>query len=583
MMGLRGGGEEDRHERDETGDARPLPPPRLIRPICLLCPIRRIPRAPEVFVSSSLPPPRRVLFINPPTGLYRRDDRCQCTVEDQTVQVIFPPMDLALSAACAEQAGAVCRIEDYPAARRTWDDFIQDLRAFQPELLILNSTTATLDGDLQSCRIARELFPDILTAGKGETLIYEAVAVLRDYPPLDLVLPNEGEEAVAELVRGVPIPEIRGMHFRHALLEGRGLSLTPNCTAPERKAQASSVVLRREAEGRPIAGLSAPMRPVTERQGEPIYFTGKRPLQPRLDALPLPARHLLRNELYRSPETGNPLTVIHGNRGCPAKCIFCPAGVLTDFSVRYRSVENILAELRQCVEQFHIREFLFHGDTFTLNKRWLLDLCGAIREARLDLHWGCNSRVDTMDDERAAAMKRAGCWVVAFGIESGDAELLDRMKKNTTLDQAREAVAVCKRNGLRVHTFFVIGLPWETPETLERTYRFARELDPDFFDFNIATPLPGTELHEIARAERLFDADYDPTRAGYAGGSLRTFSGLTSRDFEAWRRRKLLAMYLRPRYIARTLWRSGSPRIAANYARAGFRRFRQLLRRAAAR
>ncbi|HNM45417.1 MAG TPA: hypothetical protein PKH51_00205, partial [Candidatus Sumerlaeota bacterium] len=118
---------------------------------------------------SARPPFKRILLINPPTGLYRRDDRCQCTVEDQTVQVVFPPMDLALAAACAERAGATCRIEDYPVVRRTWDDFIADLKDFQPDLLILNSTTATLVGDLQTCQIAKEQIPGILTAAKGET------------------------------------------------------------------------------------------------------------------------------------------------------------------------------------------------------------------------------------------------------------------------------------------------------------------------------------------------------------------------------------------------------------------------------
>jgi len=539
---------------------------------------------------------QRILLMNPPTGLYRRDDRCQCTVEDQTVNVIFPPTELLITAACAERAGATCRIADYPAERRTWDDFLGDVRDFQPDLLILNTTTATLSDDLQACRLARELRPGILTAGKGETLIWDAVAVLQDHPALDLVLPNEAEEAVEELAAGRPLPEVGGLHFRDELLKRLGLAPTPNLTQPQRKAQASKLALRREQrerEKRNGNGSSSPDNGKTNSRAEEsmtavagvspnadarIYFTGKRPLQTDLDSLPYPARHLVRAEQYRSPETWNPLTVIHGNRGCPAQCIFCPAGVLTDFSVRYRSPENIVGELRECVERHGIREFLFHGDTFTLNRKWLLELCAAIRESGLDIRWGCNSRVDTIDDERARAMKAAGCWVVAFGIESGNSLLLEKMKKNATLDQAREAVAVCKRNGLRVHTFFVIGLPWETVETLEDTYRFALELDPDFFDFNIATPLPGTELFDIARTDALFEDGAQNRKATYASGALRTYSGLSSEALNDWRRARLLRMYLRPRYIARTLWRSGSPRVAANYLRAARKRLSNLLK-----
>lgn len=514
--------------------------------------------------------PKRFLFINPPTGLYRRDDRCQCTVEDQTVQVVFPPMDLAYSAACAERQGALCRIRDYPAMGRGWEHFIRDLERFRPHVLILNSTTATLVGDLQACQIAKDRIAGVLTVAKGETLVVNAVQVLRDHPELDLVLPNEPELAVEELAGGKAFHEVRGLHFRGDLPGRWGQPLGENLVEPEGKSQISAVRKRRSEAERAAQFEGVPL-------GERVFFTGKRELHQDLDSLPLPARHLLRNSIYKSPETGNPLTVIHGNRGCPAKCVFCPAGVLTDFSVRYRDPANIVEEIRQCVEEHGIREFLFHGDTFTLNKKWMIELCERIRAANLDIHWGCNSRVDTIDDERAAAMKAAGCWVVAFGIETGDEEMLRHMKKNATLDQAREAVACVKRNGLRVHTFFVIGLPWETEETLENTWRFIQELDPDFFDFNIATPLPGTELHEVAVRENLFEQDYDPARTGYASGAIRTFSGLDSEFFEKWRRERLLRMYLRPRYITRMLGRAGSPRNTLMYARAGAKRLRQLV------
>jgi anaerobic magnesium-protoporphyrin IX monomethyl ester cyclase len=517
---------------------------------------------------------RKILLLNPPTGLYRRDDRCQCTVEDQTVQIVFPPMELALAAACAERSGALCRIEDYPATGRGWNEFIADLKEFAPDLMIVGSTTATLTGDLETCRLAKELLPDCVTAGKGETLVHSAIDVLCDHPELELILPNESEEAVDELAAGKPITEIAGLHFRPELLERFGLEVTPNCVAPGKKAQVSRIAAKRDER----AAATAVAEPAAPAEPSRVYFTGRRVLREKLDELPFPARHLLRNEIYRSPETGNPLTVVHGNRGCPAKCIYCPAGVLTDFSVRQRSVESVIAELKECVSRYGIREFLFHGDTFTINKKWLLSLCDAIVAEKLDIHWGCNSRVDTMDDERAAALKRAGCWVVAFGVESGDAEMLVKMRKNATLEQARDAVACCKRAGLRVHTFLVIGLPWETPDTLQRTYDFVRELDPDFFDFNIATPLPGTELHEIAVRENLFEAGYDPSRVGYAHGSMKTLGGMTSADLGVWRREHLLKMYLRPRYVVRMLARAGGPGQTMNYIKAGTKRLGQLLR-----
>ncbi len=203
-------------------------------------------------------------------------------------------------------------------------------------------------------------------------------------------------------------------------------------------------------------------------------------------------------------------------------------------------------------------------------------MCNGIVERGLNIHWGCNSRVDTIDDERAAAMKKAGCWVVAFGVESGVQELLDKMKKGTKVERAREAFAICKRNGLRSHCFIVIGLPWETKETLETTFAFVQELDPDFFDFNIAYPLPGTELYEIAMAEGLVDAS-DLRDKGYARAAMN-LPQLSPDYLNQWRKKALLRLYLRPRYIARTLWRAGSPRVMKNYAKAAIRRFGQLIK-----
>lgn len=511
----------------------------------------------------------RLLLVNPPTGLYRRDDRCQCTVEDQTVQVVFPPNDLLLAAACAMRAGAECEVRDYPAEGAGWEDLARDLERFRPDGLVLNSTTATLAGDLQACLLAKEKLPGLLSMARGETLVVNASQILRDHPELDIVLPNEAEEAVEQIARGDALNAIKGIHFRSDLLARFGEAPGPLLQKPEGKAQISHIKAKRAAPDVPEHLRAA-------ADAEHVYFTGKRPLQADLDSLPLPARRLIDNRIYTSPETGRPLAVIHGNRGCPAHCIYCPAGVLTDFSVRFRDPARIIDELRECVEVHGVREFLFHGDTFTINKKWLKALCDGIVDAGLDIHWGCNSRVDTIDDERAAWMKRAGCWVVAFGIEHGDQQLLDKMRKNATVQQARDAVATCKRAGLRVHAFMVIGLPWETEETLATTYRFLRELDPDFFDFNLATPLPGTELHDIALREGLFEQDYDPARAGYATGGIRTLSGMSSGQLAAWRRQHLLKMYLRPKYIARTLARSGSPRNAAQYVKAGAKRLGQL-------
>lgn len=470
---------------------------------------------------------KRVLLINPPSGLYRRDDRCQSRVEEQTVQVIFPPIDLAYLGAVAEQCGATARIVDYPAEGVGWEHFILDLIRFDPQLLILDVTTATLGRDLMACRIAKENNPHIITAGKGDYLSLYGEQVLKQNQEIDLIFVGEAEATLKDILTNGINENIPGIMFR-------------------------------------------------SKDGE-VIVTNNRPLIQDLDSLPFPARHLLDNELYRSPETNNKLTVVHANRGCTAKCIFCPAGRMSGYKLRFRSPENVVRELEECVRKFGITEFLLHGDTFTMRKSWVIELCKRIIGAGLNIRWGCNSRVDTIDEERAEWLRNAGCWVVAFGVESGSQLLLDKMKKSTTVEQAKKAVNICKRAGLRTHAFFIIGLPWETRETLNQTFELARELDTDFFDINIAYPLPGTEFYEIAQRDNLLVSTDALANGSYARAAVRTYE-LSAEELTLWRRQALMRLYLRPHYIFRTLLYAGqTPRVIKNYLRSALLRLRHLL------
>jgi len=443
------------------------------------------------------------------------------------VQVIFPPIDLAYLAAAAEASGATVRIVDYPAEGGGWEHFIYNLNDFKPDLLIFDVTTATLEKDLWVCRIAREIHPPILTAAKGDYLSVFGKDVLAKHNELDLVLVGESEATVMELVKDGPVSPVDGIIYR-------------------------------TSDGN-------------------VVETNPRPLIEDLDTLPFPARHLLENDLYRSPETGNKLTVIHANRGCPAKCIFCPAGRMSGFTLRSRSPENVVNEIEECVNKYGIDEFLLHGDTFTMKKSWVIKLCQLIVESGLNIRWGCNSRVDTFDLERAEWLKKAGCWVVAFGVESGSQLLLDNMKKGTKVEQAIEAVKICKKTGLRAHAFFLIGLPWETQKTLEETYNLALKLNTDFFDINIAYPLPGTEFYEIAQREELIISPDALQEGSYGRAAVRTYE-LSPDELTEWRRKALMRLYLRPRYIINTLsFAARSPNVLKHYISSGFRRFRNLL------
>lgn len=195
-----------------------------------------------------------------------------------------------------------------------------------------------------------------------------------------------------------------------------------------------------------------------------------------------------------------------------------------------------------------------------------------IIERNLSIRWGCNSRVDTISEKRLEWMKKAGCWVIGFGIESGNQEMLDKMKKRAKLEDAERAIALCKKYGIKTYGLFLIGLPWETRQTVEQTIDFAKKLNPSFLDFNIAYPLPGTEYYRLAKEMNLFD-DKNLSKGDYARPIVRTLS-MSTEELIGYRKKALLGFYLRPSYIINTLKDIRSPRIFLNYVRSGLRLIR---------
>jgi radical SAM superfamily enzyme YgiQ (UPF0313 family) len=208
------------------------------------------------------------------------------------------------------------------------------------------------------------------------------------------------------------------------------------------------------------------------------------------------------------------ITVL-SSRGCPYSCSYCFKGIMGR-SYRQRGVDNIMAELHGILDTYGVRNIYFVDDLFTVNKRRLLEFTDHVIAEGLDIRWQCLVRVDRIDEEGLQAMARAGCREVHFGIESGVQEMLDRIHKQITLSQVRQAVAWARDAGIAIKGYFMLGLPGDTEETMEATIRFAEELDLDEAMFSLTTPFPGTglwdELCEI-HPGTVFNADF--TKAFY--------------------------------------------------------------------
>ena len=280
----------------------------------------------------------------------------------------------------------------------------------------------------------------------------------------------------------------------------------------------------------------------------------------KLDSLPHPARHLLKNELYRpAPEITmtNPSKIqsLITSRGCPYECIFCSARLLSGRRYRFHSPERIMEEIEQLVQNYDAQEVVFLDDNFTVNRQRVLKFCDLLLEARLpkQLIWACNGRVDEVDPEVVSKMYAAGCRLISFGIETGVERLLELVKKGITLEQSRNAVRWAKDAGIRVRTTLILGLPTETEADTRTTVEFAKSLGSDFAKFSLATPYPGTELCQIAEEQGLLTS-HDWSRASSMAGfssydPLFVPKGRTGEEMKRWQRRAMREFYLRPRQI----------------------------------
>ena len=460
---------------------------------------------------------KRALLFNPPTGLYiRGEDRCQVPVEDLTATSARMPLDLAYIAADLERAGVEVLVRDYPVEG---GDPLSDTLDFRPDIALASTTSFSLRKDLDWLERLKGHIPGLTVGVKGAEAEAGDRELLESFEYLDFVLTGEYELTMGKMAQEPDWRRIPGVSFR--------------------------------------------------KNGE-IFLSAGEPIIENLDSLPFPARHLLRNELYVRPDTGQAQTTIQTGRGCPHKCIYCLAPALSGTKLRLRGPGSLADEIADCVGKHGIRNFFTRADTFTMHRKWVIDVCKEIIGRGLEINFAFNSRVDTFDRERAEWIKRAGGWLVAFGVESGSERSLELMEKGHTKEDARRAVALAKEMGFATYIFFVVGFPWEDLEDLEETLAFAMELDGDYLEMHIAVPFPGTPLYDMVKEKGLLVRE-DMTGLGHGTPAART-EHLSLEEIKAWRDRALKRYYTRPGYIWRMIRNAKSPRVVANYIRYGFRR-----------
>ena len=325
-----------------------------------------------------------------------------------------------------------------------WNDVRQTILNFNPDVVGISIYTTYAASSFQTAKITKELFPDCPVIVGGPHATAKADEILRISQYIDYVIRDEGEEAMIQLLN-------------------------------QFKSEATQLTL--------IEGLSY-------RENSIINHNTERTISNENSKFSFPDRSLLTNEkLYSSEDMG----LIMTTRGCPYNCSFCASHIK---KVKYRSVQDILDEIKLVKEKYGTTQFTFKDDSFTLNKKRVYEFCHALINEKFKIKWECNTRVNLIDEDILKLMKKAGCNFIKIGIESGSDQILLKVNKSISCEQSRSAAKILRKAGIHWSAYFLIGLIGETKEDIYKTLKFMYELKPDLAILGVYENLPGTQMFQ---------------------------------------------------------------------------------------
>jgi len=459
----------------------------------------------------------KVLVTNPPwpgPGYGARSDvRWPHRRSDKYLEY---PIYLAYLVAVLEEAGIDVHFIDGVADDLSVQAFVDKAKKIGPDIIAMECSTPSILKDLHTAKKLKEEIEDTFIVLMGSHPTYFHREILSENKFVDAIARGEFDLTIRDLALALQEAKQQLQH---------------------------------------VDGISY-------REGEIIKINKYRSLIQDLDSLPFPARHIVKSDSYREAVfTGKNCTTIVSSRGCPHQCIFCLwPRTMYGKKFRRRSPVNVVDEIQHVVDEYGVDEIYFDDDCLTLDKNRLLKICEEIVRRNIDVKWMCQARVDNVDLEILEAMKKAGCHYIKYGVESGSQDLLDAMKKGITLDEVRKAFKATKKVGIKTQAFFIFGLPWETPETVEQTIEFAKEIKPDSAQFAVVIPHPGTELYDLCLQKGWLKyeswEDFDCRKA------LIETDNLSIEDPTKYRSQAYRKFYLRPIYILRTSLKLWNPKEA---------------------
>lgn len=388
--------------------------------------------------------PLKTLFLNPPSFEKFDGGASSRWPATREIESYWYPVWLAYPAGMLEGS----RLLDAPPHHVSAEQTIEIGKQY--EFLVLFTSTVGFDVDTKLATAMKAANPKLKICFVGPPVTVHPERALSQCDAIDFTVRREFDYAVVEYANGKALDEILGVSYR--------------------------------------------------KDGKVVH-TPDRPQVQDLDALPN-VTDVYKRDLdvrrYNVPFLLHPFVSLYTTRGCPALCTFCLwPQTLSGHAWRKRSTDRVAAEMAKAKEYWpEVKEFFFDDDTFNIQKARTVELCSKLKP--LNLTWSCTSRVTT-DYETLKAMRDAGCRLMIVGFESGDPQILKNIKKGATVERARQFAKDAHNLGLTIHGDFILGLPGETKESIDRTIQFAKELDCETIQVSLAHAYPGTELYDFAK------------------------------------------------------------------------------------
>ena len=450
---------------------------------------------------------QKAFLFYPPGPLYQRgEDRSQGNISYSTATAMRAPNDMAYVSAELKKLNIEVFFKDYASEKLKIEDLKKDFNNFDPDIVLTSTTNSTIDLDIETLNSLKTLKNEIILVIKGAIFFKAPITILKslNLNHIDFLIGGEVEFAFKDLVKQInskkyDYKSVTGIFFKN-----------------------------------------------NDDEWESSIFEN---WNVDIDDLAFPDRSIINNKLYVRPDTGDPQATIATSRGCPASCIYCLTPSISGKKVRFRSPESIVKELEDCYFNYGIKNFFFKSDTFTIDKSWVIEVCNNIKKSKINnkISWVANSRVRPLELETLIAMKSAGCWLVAFGFESGSDETLKKIKKGATVEDNLKAAQLTKKAGLKLYGFYLIGLPWENLDHLKATEEHIFKTQPDFLELHIAVPYYGTELFQITKDDGLLKVPV--IGQNYFEESSTGTSYLTSNELIKFRRKVISKYHFQFRYI----------------------------------